>query len=582
MSQQEVSQQEDELTAELTAQGATVLDRMAYWSARTPDAVAVYDGERDRVHTYAGLQESTGTIAGNLRRLGIRKGSRVSVFTTDAMLATQTMLAIWRAGALYCPINFSYAGRLLSYQLADTRPDLIIVDAALAGTLDAVRGTTDHSAPVIVFADGDAASAARAQAAAAAPESGWDRIAWDELAKPARAPEVTVTDADPANIIYTSGTTGPAKGVLQPHRWINQYTYSMRQLIDDTDVIYNDLPMYHVGGAMCNVVRALWMGAEAAIWDKFSSSEFWSRINRRHATSAILLDVMIPWLMNAPAGPEDAANSLRKVHMQPLPLNHQQVAQRFGFDFVTAGFGQTESGASLAILIDEFAGDEPGGTPAEFVFGLDNAAARAAAQAAGQPIVGGAQADEKGLMGHPTRFVEAAVWDAEDHECAPGIAGQLVFKPLVDHLFLDEYIGRPEATASAWTHGWFHTGDAAVKRADGMFRFVDRMGDRMRVRGENLSSFQVEDMLNQHPQVQYSAVFAIPGEVGDEDDIVAYVVANPGSPVTAEDLTAYAEDTMPKFMRPRHIRIVDDIPRTPTNKIEKYKLKQRINDELGR
>ena len=113
-----------------------------------------------------------------------------------------------------------------------------------------------------------------------------------------------------------------------------------------------------------------------------------------------------------------------------------------------------------------------------------------------------------------------------------------------------------------------------------MYYYVDRLGDRIRVRGENLSSFQVEDMLNQHPSVQMSAVVAIPSDEGNEDQVVAYVVAVGGGSVTEEAIHAFAAETMPKFMRPRHVRIVGDLPRTPTNKVEKYKLRQLILNEL--
>jgi crotonobetaine/carnitine-CoA ligase len=150
----------------------------------------------------------------------------------------------------------------------------------------------------------------------------------------------------------------------------------------------------------------------------------------------------------------------------------------------------------------------------------------------------------------------------------------------VPGLLLESYLNKPEATVAATRNLWFHTGDAALLGEDGLFYFVDRLGDRIRVRGENLSSFQVEDMLNQHPVIQMSAAFPIPSGEGDEDDIVAFVVPTDGAVLTADEVEAFAVETMPKYMRPRHVRIVDDIPRTPTNKVEKYRLRQRILAEL--
>ena len=140
----------------------------------------------------------------------------------------------------------------------------------------------------------------------------------------------------------------------------------------------------------------------------------------------------------------------------------------------------------------------------------------------------------------------------------------------------------PEATVGAFRNLWFHTGDAAIMDEQGDFYFVDRLGDRIRVRGENLSSFQVEDMLNGHPDVEFCAVFPIRAEEGDEDDIVVFAVPRAGVELTREEIAVWAEGELPKFMRPRYVRVVDDIPRTPTNKVEKYKLRQQILAELGR
>ena len=134
---------------------------------------------------------------------------------------------------------------------------------------------------------------------------------------------------------------------------------------------------------------------------------------------------------------------------------------------------------------------------------------------------------------------------------------------------------------AAFRNLWFHTGDAALRGHDGMFYYVDRLGDRIRVRGENLSSFQVEDMINQHPQVQMSAAVAIASQEGHEDDVVAFVVPVAGQTLEVAAIHAFAAATMPKFMRPAHVRIVADLPRTPTNKVEKYKLRQQILAELA-
>ena len=570
---------ESELTALLRADGEMAVERLDRWAEVAGDRTCFYYGEDDVALTYAEFGARTDAIAGNLAALGVGQGGRVSVFTFNPLVSALVMFGIWKAGAVYCPINFGYTGRLLSYQLGDTTPSLIITDPALLGALNGVAGDLTHMPAVCVY-EAPAGAHDHVDGRMAVDGRFKQEVAWSDLTKPAERPDVTVAFDDPANIIYTSGTTGPSKGVVQPHRWMAQYVYNLRLPLTAEDVVYNDLPMYHVGGAMANVVRAVWMGCESAVWDRFSPTAFWDRIRSRNVTAAILLDVMIPWLTKAPATPEDRHNTLNKVHMQPLPENHAEVARRFGFDFVTAGFGQTESGAPLGILIEE--AEEGEGTPAAFYRGRSHAEIRSLVERSGTPVATAEQARIRRVMGLPSPFFEAAVLNSRDERCAVDEVGQLALRPRLPALILKEYLGKPEKTVEAWRNLWFHTGDAAVLREGGMFAFVDRLGDRIRVRGENLSSFQVEDVLMQQTAVDLAAVFAIPAAEGSEDDIVAFVSIKKDASVTESELHVFAEKNMPKYMRPRYIRIVDAIPRTATNKIEKYKLRASILAELNR
>jgi len=572
---------ETDLTAILKAEGELVTERLDHWARETPDKVFFYYGEDDIALSYGDFARQTDAIAGNLARLGIGPGDRVSVQTTNMLASALMMFGIWKAGAVYSPVNFAFGGRLLSYQLDDTRPKLVVTDPQLLPRLNEVAATLEVAPMVTVYLP--PAGRHDHHPAPARPDARFATLDWAELTSPAPAPRVEIGFADPANLIYTSGTTGPAKGVIQPHRWMVNYTFGLRAMLGPDDVIYNDLPMYHVGGAIANVGRAAWVGCEVAVWNRFSPNEFWERIARRGATAAILLDVMIPWLTKAPVADTDRANSLNKVHMQPLSLQHNEFARRFGIDFVSVGFGQTESGQVAWCLLEETAEGE--GTPAEFYKGMSHAEMHAMAARVGMDVIPGTAATRKGLMGQPSTFVEVAIRDENDELCPPETAGQLTLRPRLPGILMQEYFGKPEATVKAFKNLWFHTGDAAVMGADGMLYYVDRMGDRIRVRGENLSSFQVEDMLNQHPQVQMVAAFSVRGAEGDEDDVAAFVVpreAEGQAPLTEEMLRAFASETMPKYMRPAHIRIVEDLPRTPTNKIEKYKLRRRLLEELGR
>ncbi|MFV8836402.1 class I adenylate-forming enzyme family protein [Aquisalimonas sp. APHAB1-3] len=556
------------LTAQFNEQGESVLDQLAHWAATRPDAPCFHYGDQERTLTYAEFGRLTDSVAGFLASRDVVPGTAVSVLSANPLVAALAMVGIWKAGAVFAPVNFNFTGQLLSYQLNDTGAPLLVVDAPHAAAVCEIWDALETRPELVVNG-------------APEPQSlpvGVHVSAFEADACQGHAPpDVRVEPHHPANIVYTSGTTGPAKGVLLPHRWMAQYTFMGRQLLDRDDVIYNDLPLYHVGGAIFNVVRGFWVGALVACWDRFSPGQFWQRIESVNATTGVLLDAMIPWLMNAPAGDDDTANSLCKVHMQPLPLNHHDVARRFGIGVVTCGFGQTESGNPLVAAIDQL--PDGGGTPARYYRGQDKAVVLSHLRHLGVPVVTPEEAAEKGYMGKPTPFFDVAVLDEADEYCAPGEVGQLAVRPRVTNTIFAEYIGKPEATVRALRNAWFHTGDAARMGEDGSFIFVDRMGDRIRVRGENLSSYHVEDLFNQHPEVQISAALPVPATEGDEDEILIYLVLADGSPADEAAMRAWAEEQLPKFMRPHHIRFTDELPRTATNKTEKYKLRGRFLHE---
>src|SRR5699024_5565456 len=142
---------------------------------------------------------------------------------------------------------------------------------------------------------------------------------YEWLTRSRARPSVEVDPGMTANIIYTSGTTGPSKGVIQSHRWVNAYTWLGREMLDPDDVIYSDLPMYHIAGVHWLVTRALWVGATVSVWNRFSASRFWKRIAAHGCTSTVLLNVMLSYLLGAEPDNADRYNTLNKVHMQPLP-----------------------------------------------------------------------------------------------------------------------------------------------------------------------------------------------------------------------------------------------------------------------
>lgn len=487
------------------------------------------------------------------------------------------MFGIWKTGAVFCPINFNYKGQLLTYQIKDTNPKAIVIERELIPLLNEVKGEVG-ALNVVVYTPKEKDHDYRSSLKSIFLDKFYSEISFEEMTKGKTSNlDTNLQYMDTANIIYTSGTTGPPKGVLQSYRWLNNYVFNWRRLFNQEDVIYNDLPLYHVAGAFFNVVRGAWVGCGNALWDKFSSKDFWARIKQSGSTSAVLLDVMVPWLMNAPETPDDYKNTLNKVYMAPLPQYHHSVAKRFGIDFVISGFGQTETGHGSICIIDEL----KKGTPPDLYKGYPKGEIFRIAEKFDMLVVDGEKEVSNGILGKQSLLFEANILNARDEECSPGEVGELVFRPKFPSLLFTEYFNKPEASLKAFRNLWFHTGDASFRNEEGIYYFVDRMGTAIRVKGEFVSSYQVEDIINGHPKVDVCAALPIPAEVGGEQNIAVFIVLKAGEELTEEEINGWIQTAMPKFMWPKYIRFIDDLPKTPTSKIEKYKLRESIKKELG-
>jgi crotonobetaine/carnitine-CoA ligase len=568
-----------ELKNQFENQGSSVVYKLYEWSRLRQEKKFLYYGEENEYLTYAEFNTLTNKIGNALRSLGVNKGDRISLYLFNPLTTVLIMFGIWKVGAVFSPINFNYRGRLLSYQINDTAPKYLITEQSMIPQLNDAQ---DDISPLKVILRRPSKSEHDFKPALANLELNkkFEHIDYDELLKGDTSNlDTEINYWDQANVIYTSGTTGPAKGVVQSHRWINQYTLNPRLYIHEDDVLYNDLPMYHVAGAFANFAKVVWVGCGIAMWDKFSPKEYWKRIVASGANNAIFLDVMVPWLMNAEKTPKDSYNPLKIVHMQPLPHYHNSVAERFGIDFVTSGYGQTEAGCGFLSLIDELGTRE--GTPSELYKGYTKDYILETARKCGNPIFSGTDNIKKGLMGRSLALIPT-ILNEQDEEVEPYQHGQLAFRSKLPYSMLDGYFNKPQANVEVFRNLWFHSGDLCYKDEGDIYYFVDRMGGFIRTRGENISSHQIEDIINSHPSVQVCAALPIPATEGEEDDIVVYVTAEEKKDLNEGELRQWLVKEMPKFMLPKHIRFIDELPRTPTNKIEKYKLKKMILDELKR
>jgi crotonobetaine/carnitine-CoA ligase len=345
-----------------------------------------------------------------------------------------------------------------------------------------------------------------------------------------------IEPGDPLAILYTSGTTGPAKGVVCPHaqlHWWGVHTANVLQLTAG-DVLCTTLPLFHIN-ALNTFAQAAIVGCRVDFAAKFSASGFWPEMRSRGATVIYLLGAMVPMLLAQQAAASEREHRVRIGLGPGVPAAAGAAFRdRCGVTLLE-GYGSTETNFVIAT-----APDSPRG----------------------------------GVMGWLRPGFDARVVDEHDVELPPGEAGELVLRADEPFAFASGYFGKPAQTVVAWRNLWFHTGDRVVRDADGAFRFVDRIKDTIRRRGENISSFEVEQVLLSHAAVAGIAVYPVRSDLA-EDEVMAAVVLRDGQQLQPAELAEHCVSRLPHFAIPRYFEIVDDLPRTENGKVQKYKLRER-------
>jgi crotonobetaine/carnitine-CoA ligase len=356
---------------------------------------------------------------------------------------------------------------------------------------------------------------------------------------PAAAEPVEPADVQPGDtlaILYTSGTTGPAKGVTCPHAQFYWWGFNTARILGVAadDVLCTTLPLFHIN-ALNTFAQASLFGCRAVFEPRFSASEFWPTVQQRQATVIYLLGAMVPILLAQPPGERERAHGVRIGLGPGVPASALQAFKARTGVTLLEGYGSTETNFVIAT------------TPESRI---------------------------TGVMGTLRPGFQARVVDEHDVELPPGAAGELVLRADEPYAFATGYYGMPEKTVAAWRNLWLHTGDRVVREADGAFRFVDRIKDAIRRRGENISSYEVEQVLLACPGVAAVAVYPVRSELA-EDEVMAAVVARPGVELDPADLARFCESRLPSFSIPRYIDILDELPRTENGKLQKYKLRER-------
>lgn len=498
--------------------GAAVLPQaLRRRAAEHPDRTLVVF-EDGRQWTYGeALREAEG-VAHALRSLGVAPRDRVVSWLPTGPDALRVWFGVNLLGAVLVPLNTAYRGGLLEHSLALSDASVAVVHADL---VDRLRSVDPAGLGDVVVVGGSATlEGLRVHDAGVldhAPQP--DPVAWPE-----------VMPWDPYAVVLTSGTTGPSKGVVCSYAQLSACAEAaFVGNFGGEDRYLVTLPLFHAGGTI-GVNAAVVLGGSVVLTPGFQTGGFWEVVRATGSTHVTLLGVMATYLSKQEPSSADREHSLRRVFMIPLS-DAPAFADRFGVE-VVAMYNMTE----VSI-----------------------------------PIVSEPNPGHDGTSGRVRPGMEARIVDEHDIEVADGTVGELVVRGDEPWTIATEYLGRPEATAEAWRNGWFHTGDA-FRRVDGEYYFVDRMGDTIRRRGENISSFEVENEIVAHPSVSEVAIVATPSPDG-EDEVLAVLAPAPGRSIDVAELIEFIRPRMAHFMVPRYFRILDELPKTPTSKIQKHSLR---------
>ncbi|MFV0457507.1 MAG: AMP-binding protein [Actinomycetales bacterium] len=487
----------------------------------------------DMDYTSVELAQDSRQLAGGLAGLGLRPGERVCVLMRASVPALQVWFALARAGLVEVPINVDSGEALLGYYLQHSGARTVVCDADLVERVLRVRPSgLDHL--IVSSPAGEADD--RGGEEGSSPDAGQVQVI--DLA-------ALFTDAgygvgprpeDPSVILYTSGTTGPPKGAVLSHRAnvnLARHTVSLMGYTEQ-DRLFSVFPLFHSNARFCSVMAAIEAGADLVLHRRFSASRFWQICREHQITAFNYQGAMLGILYQLPPRDDDHLNPVRVGFGAPCPAEiFTAFEKRFGVT-LTEIYGSTE----VSIVTD---------MPPE--------------------------RRRIGTAGTESANYQVAIVDQHDQPVPTGTAGEIVVRSKRPGWMFDGYHAMPAETVASWRNLWFHTGDRGRLDPDGFLTFLDRMKDTVRRRGENISTWEVERVALTFPAVAEAAAYGVPSELSEEEVMLAVVPADDAT-VDPAVLIEHCRLTLTPFAVPRFVRVLDELPKTPSQRVRKYLLRE--------
>ncbi len=494
---------------------------LAHHASRTPTKPLCIFG--DDVVTYAEMAARSAALAAGLQAAGVGAGDVVGLLSYNCSEFLETIFAANHLGAIAMPINWRLAAPEVRYILEHSGARALVSDESLVELAnDATKGIE--------------ATLERACIAAAAP-SGWTPLAQLREATDISPPAPAAGD-DLHRLMYTSGTTGRPKGVMITHAnlvWKN-LAHIVEFGITGADLGLACGPLYHVGALDLTTTTLIAAGGTTILHRAFDAAAVVDELEQSRVTTVWLAPAMVNGIMSLPDIDQRDLSSVRLVigggEKMPIPLI-ERLQRTFPSAWFADAYGLTET-----VSGDTF---------------LDK----------------GSTVTKLGSVGRPCLYLEVDIWDEDGASVPAGERGEIVLRgPKV----FKGYWRDPDATAKAFTGGWFHTGDIGVRDDDGYLYIVDRLKDMILSGGENIAGSEVERVLYEHGEVLEAAV------VGRRDDRwgevpVAFVALRPEATATADELIEHCRGQLARFKVPKEIVFIDALPRNPSGKVLKRELR---------
>ncbi len=480
------------------------------------------------------LDTLSDSLAASFASSGVNPGDRIVAVLENCPELFLSLIAANKLGAIFVPLNTQLKGAFLEHQLKNSAPRLVIVDSQTSPLFETVDLSGLDFQTVIVA--GKPGEDDRRRFANREIRSFADVVRNEHVLGAIHDP----LPSDVSTVIYTSGTTGPSKGVMMPHGHCYLLGYNLAKVmrLTEDDIYYVCMPLFHTNALFMQMIGSLIAGSRAVLAPRFTATNWLADVRSHGATVTNALGVMPEFIFRQPPTPNDRDHRLRAVMAVPIAAEWgHQFEERFGLRLVQ-GFGLTEANIVAYTNLED--------------------------------------ALELGCCGPilDDWYEVRVVQPSSDEDLPVGQTGEIVVRPKYPSIFMSGYFRMPERTVDAWRNLWFHTGDAGYFDARGRLFFVDRIKDCIRRRGENISSYEVEQVISSHPAVEESAVVAAKSEMGGEDEVKACVVVRPGHRLGPEELLDYCQERMPRYAVPRYVDFVDALPKTPTGKVRKEELRQ--------